>query len=236
MIKNLIKLFNLYYKNLFINKLTSTSDESGVFKYGYKEYVGGEYDKIGKALSYALINNLKLKKNDIFLDIGCGSLRVGKHIIEYLDKNRYLGLEPEKKLVEDAINFENINLEKNPQFVHNYFFDFKFKQTPNYVFANSVFTHLNGKDINLCFKKLDYFTNEDVVFFATFSTSPIKLFMPFKSHSHRSFNYTFKQIKEFGQKNNFLFHKYMGNEWGHPRNQNLFLFAKSEYIYNKYSS
>ena len=34
----------------------------GVFKYGYKEYAGGEYDKIGKALSYALINNLKLKK------------------------------------------------------------------------------------------------------------------------------------------------------------------------------
>lgn len=236
MIKNLIKLFNIYYKNLFINKITSTSNESGVFKYGYKEYVGGEYDKIGKALSYALIDNLKLKKNDIFLDIGCGSLRVGKHIIEYLDKNRYLGLEPEKKLVEDAINFEKINLEKNPKFTHNYFFDFKFKQTPNYVFANSVFTHLNEKDINLCFKKLDYFTNEDVVFFATFSTSPINLFMPFKSHSHRSFNYTFKQIKEFGQKNNFRFHKYMGNEWGHPRNQHLFLFAKSEYIYNKYSS
>ena len=66
MIKNLVELFNLYYKNLFINKLTSTSDESGVFKYGYQEYVGGEYDKIGKALSYTFINNLKLKKMTFF--------------------------------------------------------------------------------------------------------------------------------------------------------------------------
>ena len=234
--KNILKYIKIFYHNIFVDYLMSRSDRKGVNYYGYKEYIGGDYENIGNSLSKALINNLKLKKNDIFLDIGCGSLRVGKHIIDYLDKNNYLGLEPESQLIDDAIKYENIDIKKNPEFVNNYNFDFEFKKKPNFVFANSVFTHLNYKDINLCFNKLDKFTNRNVVFFATFSTTPIKLFLPFKSHSHRAFNYTFKQIKEFGLRNNFSHFKYMGNKWGHPRNQHLFLFTKSSDIFIKYSN
>lgn len=236
MFENFYKYIGLIFHNSFVNFKMSTSDEKGVDKYGYKEYIGGDYENIGSALSASLIHKLNLRKNDVFLDIGCGSLRVGKFLIRYLEKNNYLGLEPERKLIDEAIKYENIELNKNPQFASNYQFDFNFTKKPNYCFANSVFTHLNKSDINLCFNKLDKFTDEDVVFFATFSTTPVKLFLPFKSHSHRGFNYTINQIKDFGYKNNFKYFKYMGNEWGHPRKQHLFLFTKTEKIYEKYAN
>ena len=86
--KNILKYIKIFYHNIFVDYLMSPSGKKGLNYYGYKEYVGGDYENIGNLLSKTIINNLKLKKNDIFLDIGCGSLRVGKHIIDYLDKNK----------------------------------------------------------------------------------------------------------------------------------------------------
>lgn len=226
--KNILNYLRIIYRNIFVDYEFSKQSEEGISKIGYKEYVGGDYDRIGRALFEALVNKFNLEKNDIFLDIGCGSLRVGKFLINYLEEGCYLGIEPEKKLVDLAISEEKINLERNPEFCHNYNFDFKFSKEPNYIFANSVFTHLNFKDINKCFQKLENFTKDNCVFFATFSTTPVKLFLPFKSHSHRAFNYTYEQIKKFGLSNNFVNCFYLGQNWGHPRKQHMFCYFKNE--------
>lgn len=43
-----------------------------------------------------------LKPEHRLLDFGCGSLRVGRWLIDYLDPDRYFGIEPETWLVEMA--------------------------------------------------------------------------------------------------------------------------------------
>ena len=87
MFKNFYRYIGLIFHNIFVNFKMSTSDEKGVDKFWYKEYIGGDYENIGNALSDALIHKLNLRTNDVFLDIGCGSLRVGIFLIRYLEKN-----------------------------------------------------------------------------------------------------------------------------------------------------
>ena len=92
MLKNFYKYIALIFHNIFVNFTMSTSDEKGVDKYGYKEYVGGDYENIGSALSASLIHKLNLRKNDVFLDIACVTIRLAIFLIRYLEKNNYLGL------------------------------------------------------------------------------------------------------------------------------------------------
>ena len=46
-----------------------------------------------------------LKPTDNLLDIGCGSLRVGKHLIPFLDDGKYCGVEPEQKYLNDGLKW-----------------------------------------------------------------------------------------------------------------------------------
>jgi Methyltransferase domain len=52
------------------------------------------------------------------VDYGCGSLRLGNHIINYLDQGNYLGVDVWYELVEMGINMLDVDLvsAKNPQF------------------------------------------------------------------------------------------------------------------------
>ena len=80
----------------------------------YKSYVGNpkHYELIGQTV-FELLLKCGLKREHKLLDIGCGSLRVGKHIINYLNDNNYYGIEPNRWLVTDAIIKEKINVKKD---------------------------------------------------------------------------------------------------------------------------
>jgi len=71
----------------------------------YMAYVGPptQYDFMG-ATQFRLLCTLDLRANHYLLDFGCGSLRAGRLFISYLDEGRYFGIEPNKWLIEDAIN------------------------------------------------------------------------------------------------------------------------------------
>ena len=71
----------------------------------YKAYVGApaQYDFMG-ATQFRLLCTLGLRVNHCLLDFGCGSLRAGRLFINYLDEQKYYGIEPNKWLIEDAIN------------------------------------------------------------------------------------------------------------------------------------
>ena len=58
-------------------------------------------DRHGKEVP-ELLKRHGLKPSHSLLDFGCGSLRVGRWLIEYLDADRYFGIDPETWLIEMA--------------------------------------------------------------------------------------------------------------------------------------
>jgi len=70
----------------------------------YRAYVGPpvDYDLVA-AMSLGLLTTLGLRQQHQVLDIGCGSLRIGRLLIPYLNRGGYTGLEPNEWLVHDGI-------------------------------------------------------------------------------------------------------------------------------------
>lgn len=70
----------------------------------YRAYVGppADYDLVA-AMVFNLLTCTGLRQHHRVLDIGCGSLRVGRLLIPYLNEGHYAGIEPNRWLVEDGI-------------------------------------------------------------------------------------------------------------------------------------
>jgi SAM-dependent methyltransferase len=73
----------------------------------YRAYVGPpeDYDLIA-AMTFNLLTTLGLRQNHSLLDVGCGSLRIGRLLIPYLNRGKYFGVEPNEWLVEEGIKRE----------------------------------------------------------------------------------------------------------------------------------
>jgi SAM-dependent methyltransferase len=73
----------------------------------YRAYVGPpeDYDLIA-AMTFNLLTTLGLRQHHSLLDIGCGSLRIGRLLIPYLNRGKYFGIEPAEWLVTEGIKQE----------------------------------------------------------------------------------------------------------------------------------
>ena len=73
----------------------------------YRAYVGPpeDYDLIA-AMTFNLLTTLGLRQHHSLLDIGCGSLRIGRLLIPYLNRGKYFGVEPNEWLVDEGIKRE----------------------------------------------------------------------------------------------------------------------------------
>ncbi len=204
------------------NKPAIEHGEKGINKVGHRNYVGGLWNEIGKLQFDFLVTN-GLKPSDIFMDIACGSLRAGVHLIPYLQAGNYLGIDKEQTLIDFGLTNELDNKwlpHKKPEFVISNNFEFnKFSKVPNFAIAQSLFTHLPPSLINSCFKKLSLHFNTDGIFFATYFLSEEKYKNPKKAHDHGIFKYTIEEIKHFGISNGWEV-EFIG-DWNHPRNQQI---------------
>src|SRR3984893_18959417 len=73
----------------------------------YRAYVGPpeDYDLVA-AMTFNLLTTLGLRQHHSLLDVGCGSLRIGRLLIPYLNRGKYFGVEPNEWLVEQGIKRE----------------------------------------------------------------------------------------------------------------------------------
>ena len=73
----------------------------------YRAYVGppDDYDLIA-AMAFNLLTTLGLRQHHSLLNVGCGSLRIGRLLIPYLNRGKYFGVEPNEWLVEEGIKRE----------------------------------------------------------------------------------------------------------------------------------
>ena len=117
----------------------------------YTAYVGPptQYDFMG-ATQFRLLCALGLREHHRLLDFGCGSLRAGRLFIPYLSAGNYFAIEPNRWLIEDAVEREigdDLVRIKRPTFLHHDSFDCKaFGVSFDYIVAQSIFSHC-GRDL-----------------------------------------------------------------------------------------
>jgi SAM-dependent methyltransferase len=112
----------------------------------HRSFVGQpqRYDLAGGS-QFALLFLLGLREQHRLLDFGCGSLRLGRLAIPYLQPDRYFGIEPEAGLIEDGFAHElgqDVRALKRPRFDHNR--DYRvdvFGERFDFIIAQSVFSH-----------------------------------------------------------------------------------------------
>ena len=111
----------------------------------HRSYVGpaDQYDVIGAA-QFALLYALGLREDHRLLDIGCGSLRAGRMLISYLKPGGYTGVEPNRWLIDDAIDHglgHDILAVKHPRFDTTNDFSLQHLGRFDFVLAQGVATN-----------------------------------------------------------------------------------------------
>jgi len=139
----------------------------------YRAYVGPptDYDLIS-AMVFNLLTCLGLRQHHRVLDIGCGSLRIGRLLIPYLNPKHYFGIEPNKWLVDDGIINEvgkDLVAIKEPNFsFETSLEEFKSSLGLDFAFAQSIFSHCGLDLISEWLSQVAYHLKDDGVFLATF--------------------------------------------------------------------
>lgn len=153
-----------------------TRDEINALRPGskhYMAYVGwpAKFEQIGK-MQFSLLRAAGMTPESKVLDIGCGSLRAGMHIIPFLGTGNYYGIEPHQWLIDEGINnlFEpGVIDEKRPSFSNNDNFDLSVFNTKfDFIIAQSIFSHTPAAQIKTCIDSAHKVLNPGGICLATF--------------------------------------------------------------------
>lgn len=118
------------------------------------------FEPMGRHQFIKLIEEGLLPESKV-LDIGCGCLRGGYWLINFLRPGNYYGIEPTKPHLEVGLDvlFDNEILEeKKPNFSHNADFDLTvFDERFDFLIARSIWSHASLEQID---KMLDGFISQ----------------------------------------------------------------------------
>ena len=140
----------------------------------YRGYVGPheKFDLLS-ANQFNLLTFLGLREDHYLLDIGCGSLRVGRLLIPFLLPERYHGIEPEQWLIDEGIRNElgrDILEIKKPVFSNDDDFTLSiFNRKFDYILAHSIFSHASEQQIRKCLSEARKVMTPTSLFIATFA-------------------------------------------------------------------
>ncbi|MEM9496079.1 MAG: class I SAM-dependent methyltransferase [Pseudomonadota bacterium] len=123
----------------------------------HRAYVGPpqRYDFMS-ATQMALLYFLGVREDDAVLDIGCGSMRLGRLLIPFLKPDRYYGVDPNWRLIEEGARHEcgaDMVRAKRPRFSTNPQFDFRsLGRKFDYIIAQSIATHTGPDQLASLFR------------------------------------------------------------------------------------
>ena len=140
----------------------------------YRAYVGPpeDYDLVA-AMAFNLLTTLGLRQHHSLLDIGCGSLRIGRLLIPYLNRGKYFGVEPNEWLVDEGIRRElgeTLVQIKRPTFFFSDSPDTisQAKMSFDFALAQSIFSHCGLDLIQAWLSAISRSLAQDGVLVATF--------------------------------------------------------------------
>jgi SAM-dependent methyltransferase len=139
----------------------------------YRAFVGPpeDYDLVA-AMAFNLLTSAGLRQHHRLLDVGCGSLRIGRLLIPYLNQGNYCGVEPNRWLVNDGILNEvgrdQIRI-KEPAFCYST----SLEALPpglrfDYALAQSIFSHCTQPLLRRWLAQLSTRLEDHGALFATF--------------------------------------------------------------------
>ena len=196
-------------------------DKNNFDRQSAREYVGGDFDNIGQWQFDEICQTPEFHNDIQFLDLACGCLRLGKLMIPYLNENRYTGIDANNELINIGLDFEiteTVQKFKRPLLICNDKFEFDNIGPFEYVWANSLFSHLTIQDIKTCFKNLLPVMEPKGVFYFTYFEGLQQ--NPSQSHSRKDFRYQESDIVMAGLSTGWKIkrHQPVNN---HPRNQKI---------------
>lgn len=194
---------------------------------GHRTYIGGDTPEfwygIGR-LQYHMLVAEGLRPHHHFLDVACGSLRLGQYLIPFLEPRHYYGLDGMGDLIAAGVANEvtpEIVALKQPQFAVNFDFDTPGLDRFDFAIAQSLFTHLVLDDIALCFRKLRSKCAPSAKFFFTFFEGERGANPQGRSDPHQNWHYRVEDLEAAAQPHGWRL-RYIG-DWRHPRAQRLAL-------------
>lgn len=195
----------------------------------YRAYVGppDNYDLIS-AMVFNLLTSIGLRQHHRVLDVGCGSLRVGRLLIPYLNPNSYFGVEPNKWLVDAGIMNEvgeDLIKIKKPTFSYRASLnEFDKPLNLDYAIAQSIFSHCGSNLIKDWLSQLSFHLKDDGALLATFLAGNVNYEGSGWVYPG-CVKYKPRTIAEMASEFNLDFTLL---DWAHPR-QTWALFSKTKY-------
>lgn len=201
---------------------------------GAIKFVGSSNKKDFDSMGHEHFNYLqfhKLKPHHVFFDVGCGALRTGQYVIPYLNPGNYYGLDRMPELIEYGLNevlTPDIVFHNKPKFSVNNEFNCNFidKQV-DYVWCQSLMSHLSTADIKDCLNKIsEKLSPSGRIFFTYFQMEGLKESVSDaqKSHSKEDLFYSEEYMDKIVASCNLK--KIYNNPVGHPRGQWMYICRK----------
>lgn len=137
---------------------------------GARAAVGGAWDEMGP-LQLEFLQSRGMQPSDHLLDVGCGCLRGGLHLIRYLEPGHYFGIDSSPAMIElGRVELAEAGLvERRPALAVDAKFNFaQFHQSFDIAFAQSVFSHLPLNKIHRCLVNMASVLRPGGTFYATF--------------------------------------------------------------------
>ena len=141
----------------------------------HRAWVGGKWEEIGR-LQLDFLVDQGLQPDDKFVDVGCGSLRAGRHLVDYLEPRNYFGIDVNTQLIAAGYDVElddrlrarlpSSNLRATDRF------DADFGVRFDMGIAQSLFTHLPLNHVRLCMFRIAKVMRPGARFYATFFEQP----------------------------------------------------------------
>jgi SAM-dependent methyltransferase len=207
----------------------------------HRGLVGGLWDEIG-TLQFEFLKNRGLTSSNYILDVGCGSFRVGVHLVDYLDPGHYYGIDISADLMNAGYKRElgpldlQSKLPRDNLSCNNGFEAGQFGVTFDMAFALSLFTHLPLNHIKVCLSRLANVVRVGGVFYASVFLSPESHDWTQALHHARGGITTHPADDPYHYRMQDLAHCAVGlpwrfepiGDWDHPRNQAMMMFTRTE--------
>jgi len=185
-----------------------------------KTAIGGMWDEVGRMQIDFLVGE-GLERSHRMLDLGCGSLRGGRHFIRYLDPKGYTGIDISEGVIEAGkrLVVDEGLIDQAPRLIANTAGDFRFAMFPDeifdFIFAQSVLTHLQEDHLEECFSNIGRLMGPESRFYFTFYSGEASV-----RRGPKSFQFPFSFFEKMARENAFELIE-RSEDYPHPRGQRM---------------